>query len=93
MAHIAFLSLSESGHINPTLPIVRELADRGHRVTYAADAKTAERVRQAGAEPIRYDARPAETIVVDSMDAAARHSRHAQGPGVRAAADRSRLRG
>jgi len=72
MAHIAFLSLSESGHINPTLPIVRELADRGHRVTYAADAKTAERGRQAGAEPIRYDARPAETIVVDSMDAAAR---------------------
>ncbi|MGW1075063.1 macrolide family glycosyltransferase [Streptomyces sp. NPDC002537] len=72
MVHIAFMSPAASGHINPTLPIVRELVKRGHRVTYATDATMAERIRPTGAQIIRYEPRPAEPIVIDSMDAAAR---------------------
>lgn len=72
MAHVAFLSPPAAGHVNPTLPIVRELVDRGHRVTYAADASIAARVRAAGAEVVPYELRPAETVVIDGMDAAAR---------------------
>ncbi|QDQ15904.1 macrolide family glycosyltransferase [Streptomyces spectabilis] len=74
MAHIAFFSLAESGHLNPTLPIAAELVARGHRVTYPADAVMAERIRPTGAEIVPYAPAPAsgEAIVVDSMDAAAR---------------------
>jgi MGT family glycosyltransferase len=36
MAHFAILSMGLSGHVNPTLPLVRELVRRGHVVTYYA---------------------------------------------------------
>ena len=32
MAAIFFFSLPAHGHVNPTLPLVRELTSRGHRV-------------------------------------------------------------
>lgn len=32
--HIAFVSLGAFGHVNPTLSLVTELINRGHRVTY-----------------------------------------------------------
>ncbi|WP_242902949.1 macrolide family glycosyltransferase [Actinomadura terrae] len=72
MAHIAFLSPPESGHLNPTLPIARELVARGHRVSYPAPASVADRVRETGAQVLPYDRRPSEPIVIDGMDAAAR---------------------
>ncbi|XVS65936.1 hypothetical protein ACQPYE_07745 [Actinosynnema sp. CA-299493] len=37
MSHIAFLNIPGHGHVNPTLPVVTELVNRGHRVTYAVD--------------------------------------------------------
>ncbi|MFI9723797.1 macrolide family glycosyltransferase [Streptomyces sp. NPDC052396] len=72
MAHIAFISLAESGHLNPTLPIAAELVACGHRVTFPADDAMAARIRATGAQTIPYVPAPAETIVIDSMDAAAR---------------------
>ncbi|WP_051939676.1 macrolide family glycosyltransferase [Phaeacidiphilus oryzae] len=81
MAHIAFVSLAEAGHLNPTLPVARELMARGHRVSYPADASMAERIRPTGAEIVPYRCEPAadsaaepaaEPLVIDGMDAAAR---------------------
>ncbi|MEW9553404.1 macrolide family glycosyltransferase [Nonomuraea sp. NPDC050783] len=72
MAHLAFMSLAEAGHLNPLLPIAQELVERGHRVTFPADAWMAERIGPTGAEIISYEPRPVEAIVIDSMDAAAR---------------------
>ena len=54
MAHIAMVSIPAPGHVNPSLEIVRELAARGHRVTYANDVAWAETVREAGAELVPY---------------------------------------
>lgn len=72
MAHLAFLSIPEAGHLNPLLPIARELVERGHRVTFPADGSMAERIAPTGAEIIPYQPRPAGTIVIDGMEAAAR---------------------
>ncbi|WAH98526.1 macrolide family glycosyltransferase [Arthrobacter sp. MMS18-M83] len=47
--HIAFICLPASGHVNPTLPVVAELVQRGHRVTYATSPKYAKAVESAGA--------------------------------------------
>lgn len=71
-SHIAFVSPGFSGHINPTLPIVRELVNRGHRITYATEVSAAEHILQAGAEVVGYKFRPAESIVINSPEAAAR---------------------
>ncbi|TDD81300.1 macrolide family glycosyltransferase [Actinomadura rubrisoli] len=72
MAHIAFLSPPAAGHLNPTLPIARELVARGHRVSYPAAPSVADRIRETGAEVLRYSPRQSEPIVIDGMDAAAR---------------------
>ncbi|WP_423183141.1 macrolide family glycosyltransferase [Arthrobacter sp. NyZ413] len=47
--HIAFVCLPAAGHVNPTLPVVAELARRGHRVTYATSDKYAKAVEATGA--------------------------------------------
>ncbi|WP_405705848.1 hypothetical protein [Streptomyces sp. NBC_00069] len=44
------------GHVIPTLAVVQELVDRGHRVSYAVTAEFAEDARAAGAVPVIYDA-------------------------------------
>lgn len=49
-AHIAVVSIPFPGHVNPTIEVVRELAARGHRVTYANDPSYAAVVEAAGAE-------------------------------------------
>nr|WP_033437275.1 macrolide family glycosyltransferase [Saccharothrix sp. NRRL B-16314] len=54
MSHIAFLNIPGHGHVNPTLPVVTELVNRGHRVSYAVDPGFADIVRQAGATPVVY---------------------------------------
>jgi MGT family glycosyltransferase len=72
MAHIAFMSPADAGHVNPTLPVARELVDRGHQVTYATEAKIAESVRSVGAEIVGYELKPMEIVGVDNMDPVAR---------------------
>ncbi|MFI9309680.1 macrolide family glycosyltransferase [Streptomyces triculaminicus] len=54
-AHIAMFSIAASGHIHPSLDVIRELVDRGHRVTYAIPESFAELVASTGAEPRIYD--------------------------------------
>lgn len=49
MAHIAMVSIPAHGHVNPSLDIVRTLAARGHRVTYANDPSFAEVITGTGA--------------------------------------------
>ncbi|OUC91492.1 macrolide family glycosyltransferase [Streptosporangium minutum] len=53
-AHIAMVSIPAPGHVNPSLEVIRELAARGHRVTYANDPSFAEVIEGAGAEPVPY---------------------------------------
>ncbi len=48
--HIAVVSIPFPGHVNPSIEVVRELAARGHRVTYANDPSYAVVVEAAGAE-------------------------------------------
>ncbi|WP_433830468.1 macrolide family glycosyltransferase [Actinoplanes sp. CA-015351] len=49
MPHIAVVSIPAHGHVNPSLEIVRTLASRGHRLTYANDASFAEVIESTGA--------------------------------------------
>ncbi|MBM7055746.1 macrolide-inactivating glycosyltransferase [Streptomyces sp. RHZ10] len=51
-AHIAMFSIAAHGHVNPSLDVIRELVDRGHRVSYAIPAAFAEKVAATGAEPV-----------------------------------------
>ena len=53
--HIAFIAIPASGHVNPTLPLVRELTRRGHRVTYVTAAEFATTIEAVGATPIVLD--------------------------------------
>lgn len=55
MAHIAFLPLPAHGHVTPALPVAAELADRGHRVTFATTAEFAGAVAGTGATPVCYE--------------------------------------
>ncbi|MFC7329055.1 macrolide family glycosyltransferase [Marinactinospora rubrisoli] len=50
--HFAFVTLPAHGHVNPTLPLVRELVRRGHRVSYAVHEPFHRTIESAGAAPI-----------------------------------------
>ncbi|MFD1147238.1 macrolide family glycosyltransferase [Saccharothrix hoggarensis] len=54
LSHIAFLNIPGHGHVNPTLPVVTELVERGHRVTYAVDPGFADVVERVGATAVAY---------------------------------------
>ncbi|WP_256104049.1 macrolide family glycosyltransferase [Streptomyces sp. ODS05-4] len=54
-AHIAMFSIGFHGHVNPSLGVLRELIERGHRVTYAVPPAMAEKVAATGAEPRVWD--------------------------------------
>nr|WP_128981164.1 macrolide-inactivating glycosyltransferase [Streptomyces roseicoloratus] len=53
-AHIAMFSIAAHGHVNPSLGVIRELVDRGHRVSYAIPAAFADKVAATGATPVVY---------------------------------------
>ncbi|MCE4944138.1 glycosyl transferase [Streptomyces albulus] len=50
-SHLAMFSIPAHGHVQPNLDVIRELVDRGHRVTYAVPAEFADLVAAVGAEP------------------------------------------
>ena len=50
MACIFFFSIPAHGHVNPTLPLVRELTARGHRVLYYETEEFREKIENAGAK-------------------------------------------
>ncbi|HYH29023.1 MAG TPA: macrolide family glycosyltransferase [Pseudonocardia sp.] len=47
--HLLFVALAGHGHVTPTLPLVEELVERGHRVDYATEAEFGDAVAAAGA--------------------------------------------
>ncbi|MFE5656082.1 macrolide-inactivating glycosyltransferase [Streptomyces sp. NPDC056517] len=53
-AHIAMFSIAAHGHVNPSLEVIRELVERGHRVSYAVPASFAQKVAETGATPVVY---------------------------------------
>lgn len=55
MACILFLNIPAHGHTNPTLPLVRELTRRGHRVIYYQAEMFREKIEAAGAQLIAID--------------------------------------
>jgi MGT family glycosyltransferase len=54
-AHIAMFSIATPGHVNPSLEVIRELVNRGNRVTYAIPPSFADQVAETGAEPKTWD--------------------------------------
>lgn len=52
--HIAFFNFPAFGHINPTLGLVRELVNRGHRVTCTSTEHFAPNIKALGGEPVLY---------------------------------------
>ena len=50
MGRIWFFSIPAHGHVNPTLPVVRELVHRGHAVRYYEAEAFRGRIEAAGAE-------------------------------------------
>ena len=48
MTHFAVLSPPYAGHLNPMLALARTLADRGHRVTFVAQADVGAKVERPG---------------------------------------------
>jgi MGT family glycosyltransferase len=55
MARAWFFNIPLTGHINPTLPLVRELVRRGDQVTYFSSPAYEDRIRAAGAIYRAYD--------------------------------------
>ncbi|MEV6694687.1 macrolide family glycosyltransferase [Micromonospora sp. NPDC051196] len=53
-AHIAMVGCTAPSHIYPSLALIRELVDRGHRVTYVVGEPLTGLVAPTGAEPIAH---------------------------------------
>jgi demethyllactenocin mycarosyltransferase len=53
--HVVFCIAPFSGHVNPSLAVVSELASRGHRVSYATTAEFSRPARDAGGRAVVYD--------------------------------------
>ncbi len=55
MAHVLMVTVGAHGHVNPHLPVLTELVERGHRVTVAVPQSFAEIIASTGATPLVYD--------------------------------------
>ncbi|KLL09935.1 macrolide family glycosyltransferase [Protofrankia coriariae] len=53
-AHVAMVGIPAVSHVLPSIEIVRELVNRGHRVTYANDPAVVDLVTATGAEFVPY---------------------------------------
>ena len=54
MAHVLMVTVGAHGHVNPHLPVLAELVERGQRVTVAVPAPFAQIAASTGAAPIIY---------------------------------------
>ena len=54
MAKILIINLPASGHVNPTIPLTKELVDRGHEVTYLLSEDFKEKIAPTGSKFISY---------------------------------------
>ena len=66
MARILFFCIPAHGHTNPTLPVVRELVNRGHEVRYFHTQEFREKIEQASAQFI--DVEPYMPPAPDDLD-------------------------
>ncbi len=66
MSTVFFFSIPAHGHVNPTLPVVRELVSRGHTVFYYEVPEFRERIEAAGAQLA--DITPYMPPVPDNID-------------------------
>jgi len=74
-AHIAMIGVPIVSHVLPSLPLVRELVTRGHRVTYANDPHVSDRITSVGAElvpitstlPVADNDWPADPIAASTL--------------------------
>jgi MGT family glycosyltransferase len=64
--NVVFLVPPTVGHVNPTLPLVEELAVRGHRVRYVTGPATVRAVKLTGAEPIEVPLAVQDLVVDES---------------------------
>ncbi|MFE0593990.1 macrolide family glycosyltransferase [Micromonospora echinospora] len=53
-AHIAMVGSTAPSHVYPSLGLIRELVDRGHRVTYVIGEPLTDLVTPTGAEPVTH---------------------------------------
>jgi MGT family glycosyltransferase len=53
-AHIAMVGTTTPSHIHPSLALIRELSERGHRVTYVVGERLASLVEPAGVEVVPF---------------------------------------
>ncbi|MEU0131180.1 macrolide family glycosyltransferase [Streptomyces sp. NPDC006289] len=67
--HVAFMPFPAFGHINTALPVVAELVRRGHRVTFATNARFAPLAAAAGAEVLEYESWLASRKLPETVDA------------------------
>lgn len=54
MSRVLFVNVFGYGHINPTIGIVKELIDRGEKVTYVAGDEFREKIESIGADFVGY---------------------------------------
>jgi MGT family glycosyltransferase len=57
MSRLVYFSFPAHGHINPTLPVIRELAARNHEILYFGTPQFARAIRESGADFRPYTAR------------------------------------
>ncbi len=62
VGHILFNPLPAYGHVTPTLAVVRELIERGHKVTFATTEEHADAVAATGAVPLTYESEMASKV-------------------------------
>jgi MGT family glycosyltransferase len=55
MSHILMVGVGAHGHTNPHLPVIAELVERGHRISYAIPESFAATVATTGASPLVID--------------------------------------
>ena len=60
--HVLFNPLPAYGHVTPTLAVVRELIERGHKVTFATTEEHADAVAATGAVPLCYESEMAGKV-------------------------------
>lgn len=53
MADVLFVALAGHAHVTPTLPLVEQLVQRGHRVAYATAVDFAGAVTGAGVQLVQ----------------------------------------
>jgi MGT family glycosyltransferase len=57
MGHLVYFSFPADGHVNPTLPVIRELASRGEQISYYGTDRFSRAIQQTGASFCPYTGR------------------------------------